>query len=714
MIHAHRSSSFAVLLLALAACGGETAKETPPPPTEDTAALCRDGLDNDGDGLTDCDDPDCWTMAFCRVYHGFPMVDSWGATWDGIERAAATHAAAAAECAEVGARLPTVTELFRNNIASGTGDVGTAYEVNPLWTLTTNYAGNAQTVRLTTGEVAAVARTSIGPFRCVWPGAASASFDESACYGPPGATCTNVRRFYNMDAWDRPALDMVAATHECNFVNGSIPMVEDWTDAIHSGALTGTWGNWLWAGDIMFAPSGTYLLHALVEFDAARSRYWAFDSNSNAFGSWQWPYATSRFRCIGKRSAAEGVDPVSPACNGSCFSVRGRAPEGSGPPGRRSPIWADGANRSASTRAAAAQTCSGLGGSLPTSMEFFELVHAGLPFQAAEEVAWLWTSSPIYNGNFQNLLVRRSNLTDPRTWHPVGTNTVLWDPGSASNAFRCVWHQSYQSSPATCGRDQEPSWNGAQFTCTARVAGDDSGSASGGGFHDLWGNAWDATDRAPASLAGAIDLCSLAGGRLPTPTEFHRIRTGGLDPAPAATAGPLWTAMPSYRIGFSATIRLSDGAVGDAVDASASLPFRCIWPTSRGNVFGGNACAGDPGTGGSPLDPCFRTGRQVSDSRDRSAIYAATAAEECRFYGGFLTGLRSFEEIVRGGATNGTSAWNWLAEPMNASAFYMGVARWTGTGATDWYWNNQVTNTGFLASTNSAAGFRCVFDDWLR
>ncbi len=33
---------------------------------ENTAAACQDGIDNDGDGLTDCDDDDCEDFAFCQ------------------------------------------------------------------------------------------------------------------------------------------------------------------------------------------------------------------------------------------------------------------------------------------------------------------------------------------------------------------------------------------------------------------------------------------------------------------------------------------------------------------------------------------------------------------------------------------------------------------------------------------------------------------------
>jgi len=194
------------------------------------------------------------------------------------------------------------------------------------------------------------------------------------------------------------------------------------------------------------------------------------------------------------------------------------------------------------------------------------------------------------------------------------------------------------------------------------------------------------------------------------------VRRTGLDPAPSPSGDFLWTHIPSYRLDHTVAELLSAGTVTDAADASGSLAFRCIWPASRGNVFGGSACNGDPGTAGNPLDPCFRAGHHVTDRLDRPALSAASAAHECTFYGGFLAGLRTFEEILHGGVPNGDAAgWSWLAEPAFTNRdFFQGVARWSGTGTTGWYWNDRVAGTASLAATGSPNRYRCVFNDLLR
>ena len=57
------------LTLALTlACGpGEVDKPKPTTHLENTSAYCKDGLDNDGDGKTDCQDDDCISGGFCAA-----------------------------------------------------------------------------------------------------------------------------------------------------------------------------------------------------------------------------------------------------------------------------------------------------------------------------------------------------------------------------------------------------------------------------------------------------------------------------------------------------------------------------------------------------------------------------------------------------------------------------------------------------------------------
>lgn len=58
----HHTLAFALALLLAPACSSDTGSSGS---AENTAALCNNGLDDDGDGFTDCADQDCWRLSIC-------------------------------------------------------------------------------------------------------------------------------------------------------------------------------------------------------------------------------------------------------------------------------------------------------------------------------------------------------------------------------------------------------------------------------------------------------------------------------------------------------------------------------------------------------------------------------------------------------------------------------------------------------------------------
>ena len=69
-------SIYTVLALAAglwlaAGCSDDGPSPDTGPGSEDTPTACKDGKDNDGDGKTDCDDPGCAQLVFCRKDGGF-------------------------------------------------------------------------------------------------------------------------------------------------------------------------------------------------------------------------------------------------------------------------------------------------------------------------------------------------------------------------------------------------------------------------------------------------------------------------------------------------------------------------------------------------------------------------------------------------------------------------------------------------------------------
>ena len=136
----------------------------------------------------------------------------------------------------------------------------------------------------------------------------TSAFDGDSCYGPVGAECQSVRRWYNLDKYLRPVLDAVSASHECNFYNASLPSIEDWTEIAHAAAgATLASIDWQWASNPMLLPTTSpYYLQPLVRWAAPEAPYFSFGSGQGLdVGTWDWPTSRRRFRCIGKRQDAD-------------------------------------------------------------------------------------------------------------------------------------------------------------------------------------------------------------------------------------------------------------------------------------------------------------------------------------------------------------------------------------------------------------------------
>lgn len=646
--------------------------------------------------------------------NGLEVRDAWGYVWDGLERAPSTWQAAHATCATTGGRLPTPSELYRNNASSGTGNLSTLRASNALWTAITNYRGRPVTVRLSDGAVADATEDSGLHYRCVWPDHRSAAFDGDACFGPPGQGCVSARRFYHLDRDARPAMDYVAAGHECNFFNASLPTVADWTSMIHAGEAGEGDYNWLWAAGAMYHTGSPYFLMPLVRFDPETRPVFSFTRAGahEELGGWSWPHSDRQaFRCMGKRSADEGVDPA-PECQGGCFGVVGSAQQSLDRPGRRAPIWADSVDRAATTQALAQRDCAAVGGALPTVNEMAELLHAGW---ANGTNAWLWTRSPLYVDGHYRYALGRWTGAGPRSWYATSGNTSS-DGERGEQAYRCVWHQTVGAELPSCPPGTGPTWDGESWGCAPLRAGDDGGLGTEGGWQDPWSNAWDAADRPAARREGAAAICTQLGARLPTATELHRVRGRGPASAPEPSSEPLWTSLPSHRRGYGLLLRLDTAVASEeCLVGDECLPhaYRCVWPVSGTNTFGGAACADLPGGDGAS---CHQARHWRWDGADRATIPVAAAATECARLGGSLAALPELEEAIRSGLPRGDfNAWSMVQEPIYDGDFLTLSARWGGDENPDWFFNSTVTGTaGVRHRATEYDTFRCSVSSVLR
>ncbi|MFO0749032.1 MAG: hypothetical protein U1F43_25710 [Myxococcota bacterium] len=669
------------------------------------------------------------------IANGYLAVDAWGYAWDGVPRAKVAWAAARDACLAQGGRLPTVTELVRNNTQTGTGNLGMSQDTDDLWSLTPGYRDDYYyTTRLSDGYHTRQSLTSTFGFRCVWPNRVSTAFDGNRCFGPPGAECAEKDRVWNSDVWTRPALDVAGATFECHMVNASLPTVTDVADYVKAGQWAnnrsygdggdGAYNDWHWMANTDYegqhAPYSETGLYRWTE--ATKPEVWWGPDNGSGYGAeWTWSSKESEywFQCVGKKSSTIGVQPDKTSfCNGGCFTTSSR----------RARVWMDKADRSATQWTTAAATCRAQGASLPTPAEMNDIIPQGLP--AGDVSSWYWTSEPgyWYSGNYGYMLY---------TWAGTGQDRWIWgddgagnDPGAyqsgtigtpdATYKFRCIWHETIEQTHKTCPQGQVQKWNGSAvaFTCAAAVGGDAAGQANPPGadaFVDGWGNAWDPIERGQDDYPTAKQLCASVGGDLPTVSELWRVRNGQaiVPKIDNITTNYNWSITPNYIPDQNIAIRLDNGSTNNydtrTAPTGSKLPFRCIWRATKPDQFSGHVCYGEPSA------PCFEVPGQHlrTDKYDRAPVSYASAYWECKYFGGHLPNGDEFADMVHGGAPNGSNSAIHMAEPeyWYSGAYGQNTGRWNGTGTTSWAYNSTDGNLYYEANF---IGFRCVYSDNLR
>jgi len=643
--------------------------------------------------------------------NGYELTDNWGYVFDGIQRAPKTWAEAKADCEAQGGRLPTITELYRNNAsATGTGNIGTPNDSSYLWTLIANYntALHRVAVRLNNGGVTYYAETTTQSYRCVWPDRTSSAFDGDYCYGPPGSECKSHGNWWNVDKIDRPPVHFTAAANECAFYNASLV-----DDRIFQELAQAGWENptnaWHWLVDYKWVNGADSV--ALGRFSLNPQLTWAYTDNGSPeglnTGSYSGSTSNRNFRCVGKRDASEGNSASNPPCTGGCFTASNG----------RTTLTADSTDRSPTSLNNAIAQCALIGGHVPTDEDFQQLVRAGWPNGSN---SWTHLSDPVYwsgSPNYGNAIARWSGTGTERYNIDNATFSVT-DPNS-SRPYRCVWFQTYeaQGSPTVCNADENQMWDGSDFSCVAQVVGNANGNAFPGGvpLDDAFGNAWDVFERAAATFEDASNTCAAIGARLPTATEIWRVRfgndTGVTAIGTAASSAYLWTLNPDHIVTASSrvTMRVSDGGRTIVADTNTST-FRCIWPATKGDAFGGQSCHGPAAA------PCHQVGHLRMDAVDRAPISHPSAAWECAFYGGRLPKAGELARLVHDSGPNGSNSWLWLSDSLYWHTGNRGIAiaRWTGTGDATWQYRGTGASTGGRSDHNSNRNFRCIFSDEMR
>jgi len=739
--------SFTVLFLISCDGGsngsGEAGLPALPNQIENSRAFCSDKIDNDTNGKIDCDEDTCKLTSVCSA--NVEISDGWGDYWDGVPRTTQTHAVAEKTCVDIGARLPTATELFRNQIKNNTSDLTQSDEYikttktgsEKLWTTIERQNTTDQfLVKLLAAPantfVSVAAKTSSNEFRCIWPSfpGHDSGFGENNCNGPADNTAANVTRCFevednlNMDIEPRAPLDSVGAAQECRMEGASIPVVADYAKAIPAGLPNGS-TNWEYTGNAISWVDANNFGIALVRFNDTRTEHWSYDRVAPIEGGARDNGITvsknRQFRCIGLANHSRWGKPDASKCtkgaNNECFHyIDGRTH-----------VVADAVDRSqVTTFPVAANKCRALGAELPNQVEFSDLVRAGW----VGSNKYLWMSDPVLvtSGGANSL----GNAVGK--WKDAGTSN--WFFGNAGidstkakmrtpntlQSYRCVWHTRIGKLP-TCAINQAIQRIGDTYSCINTVDGDAAGKAkpSGTSKPDFRGNKWDSENRPKADFVTAKSNCEIDGARLPTANEIYVARGNAPSNAITSPSSPdvnLWSLNPAPKTGQHTVVTIVNGVVKVQADTISNF-YRCIWQATRTNVLSDRSCHGISSNN------CYQVKVDlagnvsnnedlIADSEDRVAMTMPSARAECQQAGGKLPDLREFTKLTHNSWPNGSNNFLWIDEALNwgSTGYGYALGKWLGDGTPAWQFDSALY--GSQSTSTAKHNFRCVYSTVVR
>jgi len=475
--------------------------------------------------------------------------DPWGLTWDGLERPAASHAAARAACEAIGGRLPSLSELYRVG-ATRTGAVGDSYRTNVLWALTPSSDLSHMAIKLSDGVTSERSNATPTNYRCVCAPPKPAAFTGGACQGAPGAECFTFSGdpILSYDASDRPLATKAAAIWDCAFSGGQLATPERLGAAIQAGLPNGS-GVELHTGDQESNVNGV-------------SVYWTTATWGASTGiEWVAPSTLSPFRCAGARN--EGTTSAAPAIGSVLASRTGMVAESS--------------DRASVPYASAVNTCFRAGGHLPTASELAAVAMQGL--SRVGGAGFLWTGDevgpcPAYSAaTYQWADIAEWPGVTGATIPGLGFTNATWIASSVKTGtlpFRCIY---YPTDPAYVG---PASCNGG---CKRYDLAD--GRAAGAAAR-IW---IDSQERGPATYSAASNACAGLGGRLASARDLVEGIKNGLPGIPSGTPASVLTsdvgcstasiyAIPQW-LGSSNDSYQDD--LGTVVARTTSALYRCIW-----------------------------------------------------------------------------------------------------------------------------------------
>lgn len=310
---------------------------------------------------------------------GGEYIDPWGLVWDKITRPPQPHAEAVIQCQQLGARLPTPTEIYRNNDATGEAGLLNNSAEAYMWTDTVGKGKDkVEVMQAKDGKMDEESREKLTAFRCVWdPTERPKTFTGVNCHGnsqEDGCVKLKVgKNEYIVDRRERPEQYWIQAAEECRKMGGRLPMTTEFNSLIRAGIPNGS-NQYNWAGATKSGSAAAFkwpqVGNSKVDYSSVKS-YRDFDISMTK---------KQRFRCISEAVKLVDNEPVFPQ---SKINQTFKA----------DPLLRmDSKARSAATYYEAAYNCLNDGGHLPSIDEMTTAIRAGLKHDD-DGTEYYWTSN---------------------------------------------------------------------------------------------------------------------------------------------------------------------------------------------------------------------------------------------------------------------------------------------------------------------------------
>jgi hypothetical protein len=500
---------------------------------------------------------------------GAYTIDPWGYIWDNTTRAAKTYAQAVANCPP-GWRLPTPTEIYRNNLATGTGAVGTLASTEWLWTNILWDQTNITLCRLSDGATTADGPTGSYNFRYVMPDAVPDAFTGSNVNvnkikgEQPFEFATNGHRFV-MDTMDRASLPYSAAMREAMFYNAFIPTLSYYTAAIKSGLPNGS-NNWLFTSDQEGADKSDFIV-GLVAWPDINT---AFPATYSTYIAGSYLVTNRNFRCIGWKTKP-AISPCISSISGTTMWTDTDTTDGTCV---LKSVTNDMGGSTGTSLVEAIDACFKDGGHLPTEQELMQMIIQGLPNGSGGN-NWLW-SSDYETGTSSGLagIVRWQGTQKDFTGYYSTFSSWSGHTTTDKHLYRPVY---YPLDKDYSGPDQNNT-----ITCPKGLFSYTKDLGNGNVIR-IW---IDNSDRDVKAFHAAIKDCYDSGGHLATRRDLVELIRKGL---PNGSGNWIWTSdMANWPqaetirwTGINNSFADQDTGTtpdGSALDTSgAPLGYRCIW-----------------------------------------------------------------------------------------------------------------------------------------